>query len=46
MVATKVRIQHRMEDEGIHCTITSRIKHIYSIYQQDVCPAKDIGGDL
>ena len=34
MVATKVHIQHRLEEEGIHCTITSRIKHIYSIYRK------------
>ena len=43
MVATKVRIQHRMEDEGIHCTITSRIKHIYSIYRKMFAQQKTLG---
>ena len=43
MVATKGRIQHRMEDEGIHCTITSRIKHIYSIYRKMFAQQKTLG---
>ena len=43
MVATKVRIQHRLEDEGIHCTITSRIKHIYSIYRKMFAQQKTLG---
>ena len=43
MVATKVRIQHRMEDESIHCTITSRIKHIYSIYRKMFAQQKTLG---
>ena len=43
MVAPKVRIQHRMEDESIHCTITSRIKHIYSIYRKMFAQQKTLG---
>ena len=43
MVATKVHIQHRLEDEGIHCTITSRIKHIYSIYRKMFAQQKTLG---
>ena len=43
MVATKVHIQHRLEEEGIHCTITSRIKHIYSIYRKMFAQQKTLG---
>ena len=43
MVATKVRIQHRLEEEGIHCTIASRIKHIYSIYRKMFAQEKTLG---
>ena len=28
------RIQERLEDEGIHCTVYGRVKHIYSIYRK------------
>jgi len=28
------RIQHRMAQEGIHCTVYGRVKHIYSIYRK------------
>ena len=32
LAATQRRIEERMAQEGIRCTITSRTKHIYSIY--------------
>ena len=28
------RIQQRLEQEGIHCTVYGRVKHIYSIYRK------------
>ena len=28
------RIQERLQDEGIHCTVYGRVKHIYSIYRK------------
>ena len=28
------RIQERLDEEGIHCTIYGRVKHIYSIYRK------------
>ncbi len=28
------RIQHRLAQEGIHCTVYGRVKHIYSIYRK------------
>ena len=31
---TQAKLQKRMEDEGIHCTVYGRIKHIYSIYRK------------
>ena len=31
---TQAKIQKRMEEEGIHCTVYGRIKHIYSIYRK------------
>ncbi|MCQ2441598.1 MAG: bifunctional (p)ppGpp synthetase/guanosine-3',5'-bis(diphosphate) 3'-pyrophosphohydrolase [Oscillospiraceae bacterium] len=31
---TQERIQERMKQEGIRCTITSRSKHVYSIYRK------------
>jgi GTP pyrophosphokinase len=34
MAATRAHLSSRMEQEGIQCTITSRIKHIYSIYRK------------
>lgn len=32
LAATQRRIEENMAQNGIHCTITSRTKHIYSIY--------------
>ena len=31
---TQAKLQKRMEDEGIHCSVYGRIKHIYSIYRK------------
>ena len=31
---TQAKLQKRMEQEGIHCTVYGRIKHIYSIYRK------------
>ena len=28
------RIQERLDEEGIHCTVYGRVKHIYSIYRK------------
>ena len=32
--AIRHRIQERLDDEGIHCTVYGRVKHIYSIYRK------------
>jgi GTP pyrophosphokinase len=32
--STQAKIQKRLEDEGVHCTVYGRIKHIYSIYRK------------
>ena len=32
--AIRHRIQERLTDEGIHCTVYGRVKHIYSIYRK------------
>ena len=34
MASTQTKIQKRMEQEGIKCTVYGRIKHIYSIYRK------------
>ena len=41
-MSEKIRIA--MEDSGIKCTITSRIKHIYSIYKKMYAQKLDISG--
>ncbi len=38
------KIQTRLEVDGIHCTISSRIKHIYSIYRKMYAQKIDING--
>ena len=34
MAGMQHRIQQRLEQEGIHCTVYGRVKHIYSIYRK------------
>ncbi len=34
LASIQLRIQQRMEQEGIRCTIYGRVKHIYSIYRK------------
>ena len=34
LATTQAKLQKRMEQEGIHCTVYGRIKHIYSIYRK------------
>jgi GTP pyrophosphokinase len=34
LAAVQHRIQQRLEQEGIHCTVSGRVKHIYSIYRK------------
>ena len=34
LTATQKRIQARMDEDGIHCTVYGRVKHIYSIYRK------------
>ena len=34
MISTQAKIQARMDQEHIKCTITGRLKHIYSIYRK------------
>ena len=34
LAAMQARIQKRMEQEGLRCTVYGRIKHIYSIYRK------------
>lgn len=42
MVNVKQDIKIRMDEWGINCTITSRIKHIYSIYRKMYSQKKEI----
>ena len=35
MAAIQKRIQERMDEEGIQCTVYGRVKHIYSIYRNN-----------
>ncbi|MBR1779795.1 MAG: bifunctional (p)ppGpp synthetase/guanosine-3',5'-bis(diphosphate) 3'-pyrophosphohydrolase [Oscillospiraceae bacterium] len=42
MGATQLKIQQRLEKEGIHCTVYGRIKHIYSIYRKMYAQHKNI----
>ncbi len=34
LAAVQHRIQQRLSQEGIHCTVYGRVKHIYSIYRK------------
>ncbi len=44
MVSIKNQIQRRMDEEQIHCSIFSRIKHVYSIYRKMYAQKIDISG--
>ena len=44
MSAVEEKIQHRLDEEGIHATIYSRIKHVYSIYRKMYTQKLDING--
>ena len=40
----RTQIRERLEAEGVHATISSRIKHIYSIYRKMYAQKLDING--
>ena len=40
--AIRHRIQERLTDEGIHCTVYGRVKHIYSIYRKMYAQQKSL----
>jgi GTP pyrophosphokinase len=42
MKSVETSIQERMDESGISCTISGRIKHIYSIYRKMFAQKKDI----
>ena len=42
MISTKAKIQSRMDQEHIKCTITGRLKHIYSIYRKMFAQQKNL----
>ena len=44
MSAVESKIQARLDEEGIHATIYSRIKHVYSIYRKMYAQKLDISG--
>lgn len=44
MSAVEEKIQRRLDEEGIHATIYSRIKHVYSIYRKMYAQKLDISG--
>ena len=44
MSAVEEKIQRRLDEEGIHATIYSRIKHVYSIYRKMYAQKLDING--
>ena len=44
MVSMQEKIQTRLEEEGLHVSIYSRIKHIYSIYRKMYAQKLDING--
>ena len=44
MSTMKDKIQKRMDEEGISCTIFCRIKHVYSIYRKMYAQKLDING--
>ncbi len=46
MVSVKDRIQKRLNQDGVDCTIYYRIKHVYSIYRKMYAQKLDISGVL
>ena len=44
MSAVEDKILRRLEEEGIHATVYSRIKHVYSIYRKMYAQKLDING--
>ena len=44
MVSMEEKIKTRLEEEGLHVSIYSRIKHIYSIYRKMYAQKLDING--
>ena len=42
MAAIQHRIQQRLEQDGIHCTVYGRVKHIYSIYRKMFAQNKNL----
>lgn len=44
MVSMEEKIKSRLEEEGLHVSIYSRIKHIYSIYRKMYAQKLDING--
>ena len=44
MADIKAKLQSRLDAEGIQCTISSRIKHVYSIYRKMYAQKLDING--
>lgn len=44
MADIKGKLQSRLDAEGIQCTISSRIKHVYSIYRKMYAQKLDING--
>ena len=44
MAEIKGKLQSRLDAEGIQCTISSRIKHVYSIYRKMYAQKLDING--
>ena len=44
MAEIRGKLQSRLDAEGIQCTISSRIKHVYSIYRKMYAQKLDING--
>ena len=42
----RTQIRERLEADGVHATISSRIKHIYSIYRKLDIHSRDELSDL
>jgi len=42
LALTREKIEQRLKDEGLNCTVYGRLKHIYSIYRKMYAQAKGI----